>query len=69
MSFIDVIDIIWKCVVILFVIVETVFAGFCCIGVPLVWDCLEKIDCALRSIDIYLAAFLRDERKRWMDKE
>ncbi len=69
MSFPDVIDVIWRCAGILFLIVETAFFSFCCIGVPIVWKTLDKIDGALRCIDIDLAAFLRDERKKWRDKE
>lgn len=69
MSALDIFDAVWRCAGILFLIVETVFIGFCCIGVPIVWDKLEKIDGALRCIDIDLAAFLRDERKKWRDKE
>lgn len=69
MSFPDVIDVIWRCVEMLLMTAVTVFVAFCCIGVPIVWDKLEKIDGALRCIDIDMAAFLRDERKKWRNKE
>ena len=69
MSFIDVIDIIWRCVGILLLTAETVFIAISCIGIPMVWKKLDEIDGALRCIDIDLAAFLRDERKKWSDKE
>jgi hypothetical protein len=62
-SALDIIEIVWRCVEMLLMTAVTVFVGFCCIGVPIVWDKLEKIDGALRCIDIDLAAIHGDLEK------
>lgn len=69
MSALDIIGIVCECVNILGVTVAIGFVGVSAFCIPLIVHELKNIDGALRCIDIDLADFLRDERKKWGDKE